>query len=106
MSNELNGYKLGGYLIVAENEDEAVEMYVRETEHDPLGNIESVNLDECFAYFDINIIMSDDIEHIYDKRYPNYPYKDIVKASLKRPYARKYLTNGFFDQKSISAITI
>ncbi len=43
---------------------------------------------------------------IVARKYPNYPSEDVVRVSLKRPYARKYCQNGFFDEKSISAIMI
>lgn len=106
MTNELKGFKLDGYVIVAENEEEALDMYLKETRHDPFGSLEETNLDDWFMYFDINEINPEDVEHIYDRKYPNYPSEDVVRVSLKRPYARKYCQNGFFDEKSISAIMI
>lgn len=108
MSDTLKGYKIGGYLIVAEDEVEALEMYVNETGEppNPWSNIHETNLDDWFMYFDINEINPEDIEHIYDRKYPNYPDKHVVRVSLKRPYARKYCPNGFYDEKSIGLITI
>jgi hypothetical protein len=98
--DDLKGFQIGGYYIVAKNEVNAIEMYIVETGHEPHSEVKEVDIDDSFMYFDINEIREDDICHIYDRKYPDG--KELV--SLKRPYARKYCPDGFCDKPSISMV--
>jgi hypothetical protein len=79
---DLKGYKICGCLAVAENEQEAIDMYIQNTGEEPYKQPEETDLDEWFTYFNLDDIKEEDIPHIYDKKHP--PNKPI-QASLKRP---------------------
>lgn len=84
--NELKGFDIDGYAIIAEDKKEAIEMYITKVGRNPREIVET-NLDNCFSYFKLEDIDEEDYKHIYDRKYPD---DGIVWVSLKRPFARKY----------------
>ena len=98
---DLKGFEIYGHIVIAENEAEAIEMYLNSDFGKAFGLYDQpkeINLDEWFYYFNINEIDKADYKHIYDRRYPE---DGVELVSLKRPYARKYMPEGFYNKKEI-----
>ena len=113
--SELKGYMVGGCIAVAENEEEAIQMYKDKVGEswinyykescrvEPWHDIKENNLDEWFRYFNKDEIDKEDYKYIYDEKHLS---DGITWVSLKRPYARKYCKDGFYDKKEIGDIII
>jgi hypothetical protein len=84
---ELKGFDVGGCHVIAEDEEEALQMYREKTGRLPSSPIRETNLDDWFYYFELHEICESDHVHIYDRK---YPLDGRLLVSLKRPFAKKY----------------
>lgn len=92
---ELKGFIVGGCLVISENAEEALGMYLAEPSTKKLmaafpsyePKVEEHNLDETAYYFELHEIDEEDHKYIYDRKFPTDGRKLV---SLKRPFAKKY----------------
>jgi hypothetical protein len=94
---EYQGFDIDGVTVIAEDIDEATEMYVNKFHKIPI-TIKGIALDEIFYYFDIKEIDLEDYKNVYDRKIHN---DGTVSVSLKRPFARKYKKDVVGTKKEI-----
>jgi hypothetical protein len=94
---EYQGFDIDGVTVIAEDIDEATEMYINKFHKIPI-TIKGIALDEIFYYFDIKEIDLEDYKNVYDRKIHN---DGTVLVSLKRPFARKYQKDVIGTKKEI-----